>query len=189
MPPINCRVISCCSLTPASHFRLLKRWAIHARLIMTPGLIGKPREPPPVGKPRVPPPGSVIAVPPPGSVIAPPSAAIAMPPVMSDRLHSVATTLINAVDVELCYDSQSPRRLAQEQASGETRCYKKAHSRSSDHFQLLSFDLLGISAGQRFDIFTLITRDTFLLVDSHQCDDTGFRATHRSDAKPRDFGY
>jgi hypothetical protein len=53
------------ALSAAAHFSLLlKRWAIHARLIMPPRLIGKPREPPPVGKPRVPLPGSVVAVPP-----------------------------------------------------------------------------------------------------------------------------
>ena len=47
--------------------RLLKRRAIHAGLIMTPGLIGKPRKSPPVGKPRVPSQGSVVAVSPPCS--------------------------------------------------------------------------------------------------------------------------
>ena len=114
--------------------RLLKRRAIHAGLIMTPGLIGKPRKSPPVGKPRVPsqgsvvavsPPGSVVAVPPPGSVIAPPSAAVAMPPTMSDGLCTINTTLINRIDVSLCYGRQSPCWLGQEQASGNTRCARK----------------------------------------------------------------
>jgi len=115
--------------------RLLKRRAIHAGLIMTPGLIGKPRQSPPVGKPRVPAqgsgvavsrPGSVVAVSPPGSVIAPPSAAVAMPPTMSDRLCTINTTLIDRIDVSLCCGRQTPCWLGQEQASGNTRCCKKA---------------------------------------------------------------
>src|SRR4029450_5168783 len=88
--------------------RLLKRWAIHTRLIMTPGPIGKPREPPPVGKRRVAPPRSIIAVAPRGSVIPPPSAAVALPPAVSDRLHSIDTSLINADEIGLCYGRQSP---------------------------------------------------------------------------------
>lgn len=128
--------------------RLLKRRAIHAGLIMTPGLIGKPRKSPPVGKPRVPsqgsvvavsPPGSVVAVPPPGSVIAPPSAAVAMPPTMSDRLCTINTTLIDRIDVSLCYGRQSPCWLGQEQASGNTRCCKKAQLLRSHHLSVPFF--------------------------------------------------
>jgi hypothetical protein len=115
--------------------RLLKRWAIHTRLIMTPGPIGKPREPPPVGKRRVAPPRSIIAVAPPGSVITPPSAAVALPPAVSDRLHSIDTSLINADEIGLCYGRQSPRRLGQDQASGNTRCRKKGQLLRADHFK------------------------------------------------------
>jgi hypothetical protein len=105
---------------------------------MTPGSIGKPWEPPPVGKRRVAPPWSIVAVAPPGSVITPPSAAVALPPAVSDRLHSIDTSLINADEIGLCYGRQSPRRLGQEQASGNTRCCKKGQLLMTEHFQVLS---------------------------------------------------
>ena len=54
-----------------------------------------------------------------------PSNAMVMTPVVSDRLHSIDTTLINVGEIGLCHSRQSPRRLGQEQASGNTRCYKK----------------------------------------------------------------
>jgi hypothetical protein len=127
--------------------RLLKRRAIHAGLIMTPGLIGKPRKSPPVGKPRVPSQGSVVAVSPPGSVvvsppgtvIASPSATVAMPPTMSDGLCTINMTLINRIDVSLCYGRQSPCWLGQEQATGNTRCCKKAQLLRSHHLSVPFF--------------------------------------------------
>ena len=110
--------------------RLLKRWAIHARLISTPGLIRKPREPPPIGKPRVCLPGRLDAGRPRGPIIIPrstvaaatPSIAMAMTPAVCDRLHSIGRTLINVDEIGLCYGGQSPRRMGQEQASGNTGC-------------------------------------------------------------------
>jgi hypothetical protein len=122
---------------PSKILGLLKRWTIHARLIVTPGLIRKSREPPPIGKRRIPSPRPVIAVPLPGSVIAAPSAAIAIPPTMSDRMYS-HTTLISRIDVGWCNRCQSPARLGQEQASGNTRCCKKGQLLKSDHFNIRS---------------------------------------------------
>jgi hypothetical protein len=72
------------------------------------------------------PPGPVVAVPPPGPVIGPLSAAIAMPPTMTDRLHSI-DTFPAADEIGLRYGRQSARRLAQEQDSGNHRRYRKRH--------------------------------------------------------------
>jgi hypothetical protein len=66
-----------------------------------------------------------------------------MPPAVSDGLHSIDTTLINADEIGLCYGRQSPRRLGQEQASGNTRCCKKGQLLRADHFQVLSVLGLG----------------------------------------------
>ena len=65
-----------------------------------------------------------------------------MPPAVSDRLHSIDATLINA-DERLRYGRQSRRRLGQEQASGNTRCCKKGQLLRADHFQVLSVLGLG----------------------------------------------
>jgi hypothetical protein len=55
----------------------------------------------------------------------PPFAAVAMPPAVPDRLHSIDTTLINADEIGLGYGRQSRRRLPQKQASGNSRCCNK----------------------------------------------------------------
>ena len=116
--------------------RLFSRWTIRARLMSAPRFMvaGPPRG---LIGPRVPfrlmiNPRSAVA----GAV---PSIAIAMTPAVFDRLHSFATTLINADEIWLCNGHQSTRRLGQEQASGNSRCCEKGQSLGINHFKSSTF--------------------------------------------------
>ena len=91
-------------------------------------------------------PRSAVAV---GAV---PSIAIAMTPAVFDRLHSFATTLINADEIWLCDGRQSTRRLGQEQASDNGRCCELGQSLGINHFSSLSVSMLAAEQESRIDL-------------------------------------
>ena len=129
--------------------RLLSRWTIRARLMSAPRFMiaGPPRG---LIGPRVPfrlmiNPRSAVA----GAV---PSIAIAMTPAVFDRLHSFATTLINADEIWLSDGRQSTRRLGQEQASGNSRCCEKGQSLGINHFQVLFVCMLAAEQKSGIDL-------------------------------------